>query len=155
MPGRTMADAAARGVMATLLDRTGDALAAIAAAGLTPHQAEVIIFVSKQASDISSSRTSISASLFRTMCGSDRRANTSHSTRTSPNASRCGGLLPSGVSPGGRSRGGRWTGRVPSLYILVTPKYFCPKNPRSLASPRCCPARFRVSTHKIAIRDSV
>ena len=124
MPGRTMADAAARGVMATLLDRTGDALAAIAAAGLTPHQAEVIIFVSKQASDISSSRTSISASLFRTMCGSDRRANTSHSTRTSPNASRCGGLLPSGVSPGGRSRGGRWTGRVPSQYIESTSAVF-------------------------------
>jgi hypothetical protein len=37
--------------------------------------------------------TRTSSSSFPSTCGSDRRANTSHSTRTSPNASRCGGTL--------------------------------------------------------------
>src|SRR6516164_4917421 len=64
-------------------------------------------------------------------------------------------------SEGGRPPG-RWTGRVPSLCILVTPKYFCPKNPKgiwplvtNLAQNSARPVEApRTCTHKIAIGDS-
>src|SRR5262245_4263646 len=41
-----------------------------------------------------------------------------------------------------------------ALYIVSTAKIFLPQKSRSLASPRCCPGRFRLCTHKIAMGDS-
>ena len=35
--------------------------------------------------------------------------------------------------PRGGLRHPRWTDGVPSLYIVVTPKYFCPQNPEGTA----------------------
>src|SRR5262245_53292567 len=42
---------------------------------------------------------------------------------------------PKALPSGGGSPAGRWTGRVPSLYILATPKYFCFKNPGAWPAP--------------------
>jgi hypothetical protein len=54
-----------------------------------------------------------------------RRANTSHSTRTSANASRCGGTLPPGVGAGAQA-----VQATPlSLYMLSTREIFLPQNP--------------------------
>ena len=48
--------------------------------------------------------------------------------------------------PPGGLRPGRWTDGVPSLYIVVTPKYFCPQNPEGNCPQcrlnPCCPGRF-------------
>jgi hypothetical protein len=53
-----------------------------------------------------------------------RRANTSHSTRTSANASRCGGTLPPGVGAGAQA-----VQATPlSLYMLSTREIFLLKN---------------------------
>jgi hypothetical protein len=35
----------------------------------------------------------------------------------------------------------RWTNGVPSLYIVVTPKYFLVQIPEGIWPPWCCPTR--------------
>src|SRR5215831_10612904 len=91
--------------------RTDDALAAIAAAGLTPFKLRLLASWLRFGTSllkwtcgwrICPTRTSSSSSY---TCGSDRRANTSHSTRTSPNASRFGGNALSLAGGGARGLG--------------------------------------------------
>src|SRR5262245_53587831 len=117
--------------------RTHDALAAIAAAGLTLLQAEVLPSWLRFGTSLLKGTcgwricpTRTSSSSFPSTCGSDRRANTSHSTRTSPNASRFGGAWP----PGGGPRG---TGCPGHPLVFVYAKYlrniFAPKIPETPA----------------------
>ena len=67
---------------------------------------------------------------------SNRRMILHHELLQSP---RCGG----GPAPRGGLRHPRWTDGVPSLYIAVTPKHFCPQSPGGTQGPaRCCPGQF-------------
>ena len=87
----------------------------------------------------------VQVDFFRTFAsGSVVRA----SARRSP-VSAVGGSYPR--PPGGWTRRVRWTRHPLSLYVVVTPKYFCPKSPEGPAP--CGPGQFFPSRLSHGPRD--
>ena len=99
--------------------------------------------------------TRTSSSSFPSTCGSDRRANISHSTITSPNLQPpgCGGRPPGvGAGTDDGPAGGS------SLYVIVPRNIFSPKSRGDLAAPvpphPVLSGRFQKIPHPVAVHQS-